>query len=466
MNKNKELAKNTLIIFIGKFCTQFVSFLLVPIYTYYLISSDYGYVDLIQTYVSLLAPMIILRFDSAIFRFLIDFRNNENKKNEIISSSVILISFQILIVTIIFFIVNSFLHFDYYLAIILNIVFVSISSYLLQLIRGIGKNIEYSIASIISGIITIVLNIILIICFKYNASSILYTSAIANILCSLYLILKNKLYKYLNIKFYNKKVLKEMLNYSLPMIPDGLSWWVVNVSDRTIISFLINTSANGIYAVSSKFSNILSSIFQIFNMSWQESASMHINDDDKDDFFSNVVSKTYYIFYTLCLGIMICMPFIIKYLIGNEYKSAYYYIPILLLGNLFNAIANTLGGIYIAKKETKKVAKTTMIAAFINIIINLIFIKFIGLYAAAISTLIAYIVVALYRWIDTKKYINITINTRKFIVSLIIYLIGATIYYFNNNVLNLINFVVIILYLLFINKDIIKIILKKVRRVK
>ena len=449
MNKNKELAKNTLIIFIGKFCTQFVSFLLVPIYTYYLISSDYGYVDLIQTYVSLLAPMIILRFDSAIFRFLIDYRNDKNKTNEIISSSILLILFQIFIISILFFIINNFLHFDYYISIILNIVFVSISSYLLQLIRGIGKNIEYSIASIISGIITIALNIILIICFKYNASSILYTSALANIFCSIYLILKNKLYKYINIKFYNKKTLKEMLKYSLPMIPDGLSWWVVNVSDRTIISFLINTSANGIYAVSSKFSNILSSVFQIFNMSWQESASMHINDSDKDEFFSGVMSKTYYIFYTLCLGIMIFMPFIITYLIGSEYKSAYYYIPILLLGNLFNAIANTLGGIYIAKKETKKVAKTTMLAAFINIIINIAFIRFIGLYAAALSTLLAYIVVALYRWIDTKKYINIKINTKKFIISIIIYIIGAIIYYFNNKILNIINFVVIILYLLF-----------------
>ena len=63
MNKNKELIKNTAIIFVGKFCTQFISFLLVPIYTNFLTTNDYGYIDLVQTYISLLVPILILRFE-------------------------------------------------------------------------------------------------------------------------------------------------------------------------------------------------------------------------------------------------------------------------------------------------------------------------------------------------------------------------------------------------------------------
>ena len=67
---------------------------------------------------------------------------------------------------------------------------------------------------------------------------------------------------------------------------------MINVSDRTIISFMINASAHGIYAVSAKFSNILASIYQIFNMSWQESASIHINSEGKEEFFSGVLNNT------------------------------------------------------------------------------------------------------------------------------------------------------------------------------
>ena len=79
-SKNKELLKNTFIIFIGKFCTQFISFLLVPLYTKYLITSDYGYVDLILTYISLILPIVILRSDSSIFRYLIDERDNKKER--------------------------------------------------------------------------------------------------------------------------------------------------------------------------------------------------------------------------------------------------------------------------------------------------------------------------------------------------------------------------------------------------
>jgi O-antigen/teichoic acid export membrane protein len=57
MNKNKELVKNTIIIFIGKACTQFITILLLPLYTKYLISSEFGIVDLVITYISLFVPI-------------------------------------------------------------------------------------------------------------------------------------------------------------------------------------------------------------------------------------------------------------------------------------------------------------------------------------------------------------------------------------------------------------------------
>ena len=464
MGRKKELVKNTFIIFVGKFCTQFVTFLLVPIYTFYLTTSDYGYVDLIQTYISLLIPIVILRFDSAIFRFLIDVRNDEEEKTEIISSSIALIVFQIVLLIIVFLAINYFFNIPYWFAIILNIVFVSISSYLLQLTRGIGKNFDYSISVILSAVITIVLNLILIVRYKSNASSILYISAIANFICSLYLVIKNKIYQNVKLKSFSKRKIKEMLKYSLPMIPDGLSWWIVNVSDRTIIASLIGVSANGIYAVSCKFSNILSSIYQVFNMSWQESVSLHINDKDRDKFFSEVLNNTYVIFYSLCILILVCMPFLFRYFIGKEYALAYTTIPILLMGNLFNALANISGGIYIAKKETQKVARTTIIAAFINIVINLLFIKKFGLYAAAISTLISYIVLAIYRYIDVKKYVKMKINLKMFVITNLFFIVSSIVYYLNIFIFNVFNIIIVLIVVIVLNQDNIKTLFSMIRR--
>jgi len=84
MSKSKEYLKSTLILLLGKFCTQFMSFLLLPLYTKRLEAGDYGTVDLIQTYISLIVPVLSLRMDSATFRFLIDARKSPEKTKEAI----------------------------------------------------------------------------------------------------------------------------------------------------------------------------------------------------------------------------------------------------------------------------------------------------------------------------------------------------------------------------------------------
>ncbi len=466
MDKNKELIKNTIIIFIGRFCTQFISFLLVPIYTNFLSTSDYGYIDLVQNYLSLLVPILVLRLDSGIFRFLIDERDNNKGKKSIISTTIFFLAIQIIFFIVAFGIINLIFEINYTVAIMLNVIFMAISSILLQLTRGIGDNVGYSLASIIAGIVTIVLNIWFVIIWKMDGSSILIASAIANIFCSFFLVIRNKTYRYIKIKDVNKEQFKKMTRYSLPMIPDGLSWWVVNASDRSIISAVMGAGANGIYAVSSKFSNILSSLFQIFNMSWQESASLHINDKDKNEFFSNILNVTYKIFFSICIMIMVCMPFVFKLVIGNGYIEAYQYIPILLLGNLYNAMANVIGGVYIAKKKTKVVARTTMLAAIINIVMNLIMIRKFGLHAATISTLVAYVILTIYRYMDVQKYVKMKFKYKTVIITTVLFIISYLLYYHNQQELNMLNFLVTILVCMILNKDMIKKVLSKIRRKK
>lgn len=56
MSRAGELAKNTFIITVGRVATQFISFLLLPMYTVLLTSEEYGTVDLITTIVQLLVP--------------------------------------------------------------------------------------------------------------------------------------------------------------------------------------------------------------------------------------------------------------------------------------------------------------------------------------------------------------------------------------------------------------------------
>ena len=469
MNKNKELVKNTIIIFIGKFCTQFITLLLLPLYTHFLSTEDYGYIDLIQTYLTFFIPLILLKIDAGIFRFLIDARKSEEEKNKIITNGIFIMFVELIISTILFAVAVKIFSIKYSILIVMNLISLSVLTFLLQIVRGIGKNKQYSFSSIIAAIVTIVLNLIFLVGFHKNGKYVLIASLISNIICTIYLLIVNKILKNVKIKYIDKKLIKDLLKYSIPMIPNELSWWIVHVSDRTIISYALGVAANGIYSVSCKFSNILSSIFNIFNLSWQESAALHINDTDKDEFFSNVINKVFNLFICFCIGILACLPFVFELLIKDSYLEAYKYVPILLLANIFSVLIGLIGSIYVAKKMTKEVAKTTMIAAIINLTIDIALIKVIGIYAAAISTLVSYMLLAIYRYIDVQKYVKVKIPIKNIVVNSIIFILVVVLYLYNNIALNVINLLLCILYAIIVNKELLiefkKVIGKKVKNI-
>lgn len=428
INKSKEYLKNTFILLIGKFATQFTSFLLIPLFTRYLLKDDYGWSDLLQSYIFLLVPILTLRLDSAIFRFLIDNRKDEKGKKKIISNIIFLLSIITFSSLLLCLLLIKFIRFKYIYSCLINVIILMISNVVIQILRGLGKNKEYSISSIIAGITNITINILLIIKYGYKANSIFIASSISNATVIAYVVIITKLYKYLNIKEINKNTIKQILSYSLPMIPNSLSWWIVSVSDRTIITLFIGAALNGIYTVSCKFSNILNSIFGVFNMSWQETVSIHINDKDKDEFFSKMINRIYMLFSCISILIIVVLPFVYNILIGKEYLDSYNYIPILLYANTWYILSSLLGGIYIGLKQTKKIANTTIISAIINIVINILLIHKIGLYAACISTLISYLVMTVYRYIDLKKYLNVKVNIKNIIISTMIFIICYILY--------------------------------------
>ena len=160
-----------------------------------------------------------------------------------------------------------------------------------------------------------------------------------------------------------------------------------------------------------------------------------------------------------------CMPFVFPILVNSKYNDAYNYIPILILGAVFNVVICLYSAVYIAKKMTKKVASTSIIGAIINILINVVLIKYIGLYAASISTTVSYLVMMIYRHFDLKKYVNIKFEKGLIIKSLLIYSFSISLYYVNNIYLNILNLVIAIIYAFIFNKnfllDIKNVVLKK-----
>ena len=453
MSKKKELAKNTIIIFAGKVSTQLISFLLLPLYTSYLVTEEYGFVDLITTYVTLIVPIITLELEMSVFRYLVDARKDKEETKKVFSNNFLILLVSLLIFAIGYLIVTCFWKFDYRFLILFDIIICTFSGNFLQIARGVGRTLDYAISCIITGVSTILLNILLIVVFRLGAFGMITAIAVANGLGALYLFIRLKMWQYVDFKKKDQKLIKEMYHYSIPLVPNGISWWIVNASDRTIITAILGTAANGIYAVSNKFPTILSSLLGIFNLSWSESAALYINSPDRDEFFSDISNTVTKLFTCLGVGMIACMPFVFPILVNSSYDEAYYYIPILVLGAVFNVIICLYSAVYIAKKMTKQVATTSILGAVINIVINIGLVHFIGLYAAALSTAISYFVMMVYRHYDLKKYMNITYEKGLLFKTICIFTFAIIIYYQRNIYLDIISLVVVVIYSVYMNKD-------------
>ncbi len=451
MSKGKDLAKNTAIVSIGKICTQLITFLLLPVYTAVLSNEEYGVVDLLNTLTSLLLPIVTLQIEQGIFRYLIDCRENNEKQIKLITTIIRFMIIQSIVCIVIFLCVSPFIHNEYKYFLMANLLMGIFSSLLLQICRGLGDNATYAIGSFVTGAFTVVLNVIFIVAFRWGAYGMLGATAISNFICAVYIFLKRKIYKYIKPKQFDKTILKEIIKYSVPLIPNMISWWIVSASDRTIISAVIGIAQNGIYSAANKFSGVFTTLYSVFNLTWTESASININSEDRDEFFSKILDFVIRFFGCLCLGTIAVMPFVFNILINEKFAEAYYQIPILILGSVFNILVSFVGSIYVAKKLTKEIAKTSIISAVINIFVNIALIKSIGLYAASISTVIAYALMFIYRWIDVKKYVKFNVNKILMFALTIMYGVTIFTYYLKDTMISVVVLGIVVVFAIITN---------------
>lgn len=469
MSREKNLAKNTIIITIGKICTQLITFFLLPLYTGILSTEEYGTVDLLNTLVSLLLPIVTFQVEQAVFRELIEVRGKKDKESRIISSAVITVIFQCIVYLIIFALISPFInnHYKFFLA--TNVVANIFLSLLLQIARGFGDNKKYAFASFISALSTIIFNVLFLAIIKLGANGMLLGTMLGQIVATIYLFISLKLYKYLKFKDYKKEVIKSLWKYSLPLIPNAISWWVFNASDRVIASAFLGVDQNGILAASLKFSVVFITFYNIFNMSWTESISIAIKDADVSDYFNRMFNIVLRLFTAMVVGMIACMPFVFPIMINEKFSAGYGLVPISIIGSLFNVVVGLISVIYVAEKNTKAIASTSIVSAVINIIVHLVLIKFMGLYAAVISTFVAFFAMSIYRLMDaSKRYFKIKIDMKFIIQSLIALIFVFVSYYINNIYLNVFVVLFAVLFAIYINKDsfdiIFKLFTKKLKR--
>lgn len=430
MNKYKKLINNSIIFAIGNFGSKLMQFIMVPLYSFTLTTSDFGKVDVLTTMVSLMALAICLDMTDAVFRFALDKANNNTK--------VFSIGFCVVIIASVFSILLSIplkkilpTYPIIYAAVLLS--FTMFNSLVSNFTRAIGYVKHFAAAGIINTLVMGLLNVVLLILFHMGMAGYMISMITGLAVATLYLTCACSLYKYISVKFFDKKLFREMCKYSLPLIPNGLAWWLNSASDRIFIVSMMSSGANGIYAMANKIPNLLSMLTNIFFQSWQISAVEEYNDKDSKQFISNVfTSFLSFMFLGALLILMIIKP-LFGLIIDKSYFIGWRLTPFLLLSIIYSSIASFLGTIYTATKNTMPVFTTTVCGAFINIIMTILLIPILGLTGAALANIVSFGVVSILRLRDIIKVDKIKIGFQKVLLLHVIYILSSIVTLLVNN---------------------------------
>lgn len=227
--------------------------------------------------------------------------------------------------------------------------------------------------------------------------------------------------KYFHFTTTTKDISKDVLYYALPLIPSTFITSFLLTSNRLFIENFVSMHANGIYAVSYRFNMVIGAFALVFYQTWQESAILQYDSKDKNEFFSKVFNY----FLIILTFVLISCTFVLKmnsWLIADEYIEAFKYLYIIGIAQFFSSLSSSFFELgYQCSKETYREIYSVLLALVINIVLCYLFAERYGIYGVIFSNIIAYIVLALYRYFDTKRYFTIKIkNNTLFIVPIII----------------------------------------------
>lgn len=462
------LAENTILLGIGALLSKGLLFVMVPFFSRWLTAEDYGSFDLIITSVALMLPLLTLASGEAVFRFSID-TDSIHEKRKYISNGFGIVMINSIILLIIIMALFIFSGYEKILIPFLLLLYSQLINRVLRsYLRAIKKLKMYSVYSAITVLLISLFVTFFIRILNLGLNGMIYGYAIGYLVGDFIIICSTKYWTYIEIKNISIQRMKDLVKYSFPLIPNSISWWVLNVSDRFFINIIMGPAFNGVYAIANKIPAISSSLFSVFNISWQQTATEvnALNDVVKrNEYFNIIYNKMFSVLLSLCSGILSINFILFRYIFDSKYYEARLYSPILVTAIIFMLLSQFFGGIQISLKMPKENGITTVMGAISNILMNVIFIRRFGLFAASISTFLSYLLVAYVRKNRIKK--EVTFNLSRYTTYYIyIYLYFFVSCYLNDLlIISIINIIIATGLFIYSNKTLINKLFKKLKNI-
>ena len=422
-NRYKKLIKNTAVFFVGTFGSKILSFLIVPLYTYVLTPNEYGKIDLFTTAIRMMVPFTTLMFADAILRFI---ASGEIKRNIVVSDGIVVFLYGAILSIICIPLYKTLFNlgenvFLYVLALILN----TYTSIFPHYLRAVGKNVSFAVNGMIQTCAILGFNVLFLIVFRLGMKGYLYALVLSQLASAVHVTISGKILDEFSFRNINLRNLKEMLRFSIPIIPNSLMWWIMSAGDKYVINYFMGDAANGLYSISLKIPTIISMVYSVFTQAWQLSAIEEMKKKDEGEFYKKIFGV---LSIGLCVGVGVIIPIvrpIFCTILSKSYHSTWKYVPFLCIAAICDCFESFASVTYSITKKSGKAVIATLIGFMVNITVNCLLINIVGLYGVAIGTIVGNIIVMKIRFSDMRDDMGIALDIRKLNAALILLIMEA-----------------------------------------
>lgn len=422
MSKSKVIKNGSLYMF-GNLFNKAISFITVPIFTRMLTTEEYGIVNTYNAWVPLLAVFVGLSLGNSVRNAYVDYRK---EIGEYISSIFTLAFINFLTIVMIFILIKNHIEFEptlMWLCLMESffnfIVNTAIMRYMMEEKAGI-QTILMVLPNLVGAILSVTL-ILLMSESKYYGRIIgtCLSTSVAGFIIGIGYILRYKI-------FVNKDYWKYALPISIPLIFHGLSCNVLGTSDRIIITYYCGSGQTGIYSLIYNLGMVANVITAAAEAVWIPRMTRDLQQKDYNKFNREVRLYVYFVLFFLC-GLLTVAPEMVLVLGGEKYKVGTNMIFPIVASYFIMFIYGIFASIEFYYKKTKMIATATVVAAVLNLALNVIFIPQYGAVAAAYTTLISYFVSFILHSIDAHKIDNHAAPYKLFALPLVVFLVSGII---------------------------------------
>ena len=405
MSRKRKLAADTLILGLGTFGSKLLVFLLMPLYTAFLSTSQYSTAELITSTANLIIPLACVGISNGIFRFAAE-KNSD--RAAVFSASIALLGIGtavFLLLSPLFFLIPFF---DGYAWLIpLYVIMANLQAVCAQYVRALDRPRLFALQGVLNTLLTIVLNVLFLVAFDMGVTGYVLSVILGNLITAAFLAVKERLWRVFSVERIDRTLMLELLKFSLPMIPTTVCWLITDLSDRYLVTYFCGEAINGIYSAAYKIPSIVNLISSIFMMAWQFSAVAQSSDEeDCRSFYSEVFGGFISVIFIGAGGLILLSPILTGLLLDDAYAHAAYYMPTLLCAAAIESVVSFLATVYMVKKRSMNSFVTAISGASLNVILNLLMIPKFGAIGAAIATLASYGLVFVLRMIDAPRMIR------------------------------------------------------------